>query len=80
MESKAGDVSFQIQAQHAQKCIEQSVDNLGRRASAPHGWKRENAHQVVQAALQTLDLSIRMCVLLVQLFCTIVGSEPGDRL
>jgi hypothetical protein len=38
---------YEIQAQHTQKCVEQSVNNLGRLGSSPHGWKRENAHQVV---------------------------------
>jgi hypothetical protein len=49
----------QIQAQHVQKCVEQSVNNLGRLGSAPHGWKRENANQVVQAGLQALRFTGR---------------------
>jgi len=45
-----------IQLEHTQQCVEQGMNNLGWLATAPHGWKSEDADQIIHAALKALDL------------------------
>ena len=46
----------EIETQHAQEHVEQGTDNLRWVAAAPDGRKSEDADQIIDAALKTLDL------------------------
>ncbi|HWX19666.1 MAG TPA: hypothetical protein VN578_07145 [Candidatus Binatia bacterium] len=46
----------QIQVEHFQQHVEQGANNPGRLAATPHGWKSEDADQIIDAATKVLDL------------------------
>jgi hypothetical protein len=61
LEGRVADGNFQpyihqIQLEHAQKRVEQGMNNLGSLGTSPHGRKSEDADQIVITALKALDL------------------------
>jgi hypothetical protein len=46
----------EIQLEHTQQRVEQGTNDLGWFTAAPHGWKSEDANQIINAALKALDL------------------------
>jgi hypothetical protein len=51
----------EIELEHTQQRVEQSVDNLGWLTAAPHGGKSEDASQIIHTALQALDFLCGIC-------------------
>src|SRR6267154_1456360 len=46
----------EIEPQHGEEHVEQSPENMGRFAARPNRGKRQNADQVIDAALKAFDL------------------------